>query len=176
MARYTFRRARITLEAPSTWRKGPFLKRMLYPHQPELFGPNNEYIGVDSVDSVDRVDRPLTVAEATVLLRDYIVGRGNRVVSVSSLEVGGKEHATAIFDKPMPYQPREVIRMKKYRLALAGFVYTITATLSFEGSIADAGEGSPYTRGYVLTSWSRRTTFYSEDGYDRIVKSITVSL
>ena len=173
MARYKFRRARITLEAPSTWRRGPFLKRMLYPYQPELFGPNNEYIGFDSVG---RVDRTPTVAEATILLRDDIVARGNKLVSVSSLEVGGKEHATAIFDKPMPYEPREVIRMKKYRLALAGFVCTITATLSFEGSNADSGGPSPYTPGDVLTTWSRRTTFYSEDGYDRIVKSITISL
>jgi len=173
MARYRFRRAGITLDAPSNWRKGPFLKRLLYPYQPELFGPNNEYIGFDSID---RLDRASTVAEATVLLRDEIVVRGNKLVSLSSLEVGDKEHATAIFDKPMPYEPREVIRMKKYRLSLAGNVYILTANLSFEGSNSSDGEPSPYRRGDVLTASSRRTTFYSEDGYDRIVKSITVRL
>jgi len=173
MARFRFRRAGIMLDAPSNWRKGPFLKRLLYPHQPELFGPNNEYIGFDSID---RLDGASTVAEGTVLLRDEIVDRGNKLVNLSSLEVSGKEHATAIFDKPMPYEPGELIRMKKYRLSLSGRVYTLTVNLSFEGRNSPGGEPSPYRRGDVLTASSRRTIFYSEDGYDRIVKSITVSL
>jgi hypothetical protein len=172
MARYAFRRARITLEAPSTWRKAPLLKRMRYPRQPELYGPNSEYIGFDSVE---RDDTPPSVAEASIQLRDDIVARGNTVVSVSSLVVLGKEHPTAIFDKPMLYAPREMTRMKKYRLFLAGTVYTITATLSFEGSKSARGEPSPYQRGDVLTESSRRTTFYSEEGYDKIVKSISIS-
>jgi hypothetical protein len=169
VARYTFRTAGISLDAPSNWRKGPLLKRLRYPYQPELFGPDNEYIGFDSVH---KFDRALTVLEASVLLRDEIVARGNKLVSVSALEVGGKEHATAIFDKPMQYEPREVIRMKKYRLSLAGKVYTISARLSFEGRNSPGGVPSAYQRGDVLTA-STRTIFYSEDGYDRIVKSIT---
>jgi len=169
VARYTFRRAGITLDAPSNWRKGPLLKRLIYPHQPELFGPNNEYIGFDSVDTLDRA---ATVAEASVLLRDEIVARGNKLVTLSSLEVGGKEQATAIFDKPMPGVPREMMRMKKYRVSLAGNVFTVTANLSFEGRNSPGGEPSPYRRGDVLTPDSRRTIFYSEEGYDRIVQSI----
>jgi hypothetical protein len=171
MARYGFRKAGITLDAPSSWRKGPFLKRLRYPYQPELFGLNNEYIGFDSIDKLDRAS---TIAEASALLRDEIVARGNRLVSLSSLEIGGKEHATAVFDKPMPSDPSEVVRMKKYRLSLAGKVYTLTATLSFEGRNSPGGAPSPYRRGEVLTATSRRTIFGSEDEYDRIVRSITV--
>ena len=55
MARYTFGKVRITLDAPSTWRKGPVMKRLLYPYQPELFGPNNEYIGFDKVARIARI-------------------------------------------------------------------------------------------------------------------------
>ena len=172
MTRYTFRRARITLDAPSTWRKAPLLKRMLHPRQPELYGPNNEYIGFDSVE---KDDAPPTLAEAAIQLRDDIVARGNTLVSASSIVVLGKEHPTAIFDKPMRYAATEMTRLKKYRLFLAGTVYTITARLSFEGSESGGGEPSPFRRGDVLKESSRRITFYSEEGYDKIVKSISIT-
>jgi hypothetical protein len=55
VARFTFKKARITLEAPPTWRKAPFLKRIAFPYQPELLGPNGEYIGFDSISKLDRM-------------------------------------------------------------------------------------------------------------------------
>lgn len=144
---FKFRLAGLSITAPSTWHKPPFLKRLLYPSQPELCGPGGpgyEFLWFEKPISFGGIPKFSEMAE-------HLIGtvqiRGNSILSEGTISINNVDYPTITFEKHKDgYAPTI---MKRYFVVLNNKSFTMGARLSHNNLAC-----------------------YPEEGYDKIVKSI----
>lgn len=144
---YKFRLAGLSMEGPSTWHSSPIIKRLLYPSQPELYGPGGpayEYLWFDKPIILEK--RP-SFSEMNDHLTATVLVRGNRIIENTTFRLDNEIFPTVVFEKHRAgYAPTI---MKRYLIILNNRLITIGARLSHNN-----------------------VECYSEEGYDEIVRSV----
>ena len=96
---FKFRLAGFSILAPSTWHKPPLLKRLMYPFQPELFGPGGPGYEFIWFDKPFIVNEDLLLKKMKDHLKASVEVRGNRILQEGEIIINGKQYPTIIFEK-----------------------------------------------------------------------------
>lgn len=132
MLRYRNKEWGFELTLPKGWYRPGFFHRLIFSAQPEFFGPHD--------DSIKMVTAPLS-PEPDLHSHQKVIRRiagelGHQVLEVSEIEVGGKRHATVVFEARLDSRLRR--RFKNYHLVFDGTEFVVTASLeSGEAAVDD---------------------------------------
>ncbi|MGD0294282.1 MAG: hypothetical protein ABSB30_10535 [Terracidiphilus sp.] len=90
---------------------------------PEFYGPANDTIKF----AIGPIAPEPSVAKHQADVAAMAARHGHRVVTVDTVDVAGRTHATMVVDVPLP--SGKVIRVKNYFLIFHGTEYVITSNL-----------------------------------------------
>ncbi len=124
MRTYRNRVWRFELQLPVGWKEPGIIARTLFffrygaqSSQPEFYGPN----GVSMKFAIGPISPEPSAEQQQNTLQHIAMKRGEQVISVGTIQVAGRRHATMTVD--IPY----VGRVKHYSLIFHGIEYLVSA-------------------------------------------------
>lgn len=130
--KYRDKKWEFELDLPPGWHRASFFRRLKHKGAPEFFGPRN--------DTIKFAIGPITPVpdyrEHMENLRRIANQHDHEVLSVGSIEVEGKQHATIKVAIPSPFGGP--LNCKHYGIICEGIEFFISATLASGESAIDS--------------------------------------
>lgn len=112
-----YKDSRFEIRLPDGWHRPGFFRRLMFASQPEFYGPDGETIKF----AIGPIAHEPTATQQRHNLEYIATKRGEQVLDLGSIHVGGKEHATMTV--AMPYAGR----VKHYSLIFHGTEFFVSA-------------------------------------------------